>query len=83
MVDRLNMDRDDNGEISAARLEAVLIFQKLARDPALGYYSVLSYYRLMKLPGAPIPAGLEVRLGLKKADTPAQSALPRLRPTKN
>jgi soluble lytic murein transglycosylase len=46
--------------------DAIPIFQKLVRDPALGYYSMLAYYRLSALPGAQVPAGIEVRLGLKK-----------------
>ena len=48
--------------------EAIPILQKLVRDPALGYYSMLAYYRLGSVPGAKIPAIVEIRLGLKKAD---------------
>jgi soluble lytic murein transglycosylase len=47
--------------------EAIPILQKLVRDPAIGYYSVLAYYRLQSLPSAPLPAGIETRLGLKKS----------------
>lgn len=47
--------------------EAVPLFQSLVRDPAIGYYAVLSYYRLTSIPGAKLPSGIETRLGLKKS----------------
>ena len=48
--------------------EAIPILQKLVRDPAIGYYSILSFYRLLSVPGAKLPPGIEVRLGLKTTD---------------
>lgn len=55
---------------------AIPQFQSLARDPAIGYYSVLSYYRLKSIPGAVLPAGVESRLGLKKSDSGDAAAAP-------
>ena len=49
--------------------DATLIFQSLVRDPAIGYYSVLSFYRLLTIPGAKLPPGVETRLGLMKNET--------------
>jgi soluble lytic murein transglycosylase len=49
--------------------EAIPLLQHLVRDPAIGYYSVLAYYRLRSLPGAPFPPGIESRLGLKNNGT--------------
>jgi soluble lytic murein transglycosylase len=48
--------------------DAVPIFQGLVKDPAIGYYSILAFYRLLAIPNAKLPAGVEVRLGLKKTD---------------
>lgn len=56
--------------------EAVPIFQTLVRDPAIGYYSVLSFYRLLEVPGAQLPAGVEIRLGLKKTDASGAAVAP-------
>jgi soluble lytic murein transglycosylase len=49
--------------------EAIPILQNLVRDPAIGYYSILSFYRLLAVPNAKLPPGVEVRLGLKKTDS--------------
>ncbi|HVK62077.1 MAG TPA: transglycosylase SLT domain-containing protein, partial [Bdellovibrionales bacterium] len=54
--------------------EAIPILQGLVRDPAIGYYSVLSFYRLLSVPGAKLPTGIETRLGLKKTETGPQVA---------
>ena len=51
--------------------ESIPIFQTLARDPSLGYYSILAYYRLSGLPGAQIPATVETHFGLKRAADPS------------
>lgn len=48
--------------------EATAQFQALVRDPAIGYYSVLSFYRILTTPGAKLPSGIETRLGLKKTE---------------
>ncbi len=56
--------------------DAVPIFQGLVRDPAIGYYSVLSFYRLLEIPGAKFPAGVEIRLGLKKTDSSGAAIVP-------
>ena len=56
--------------------EALPIFQKLVHDPSLGYYSMLSYYRLASIPGAKMPIGVEVRLGLKKPGEGTEAATP-------
>ncbi len=48
--------------------EATTLFQALVRDPAIGYYSVLSFYRILAIPGAKFPTGIETRLGLKKSE---------------
>ena len=56
--------------------EAIPIFQKLVRDPAIGYYAMLSYYRLTSIPGAKMPAGIEVRLGLRKPGENGEVATP-------
>ncbi len=48
--------------------EAVPLFQGLVKDPAIGYYSILAFYRLLAIPNAKFPPGIEVRLGLKKTD---------------
>ena len=56
--------------------EAVPIFQKLVRDPSIGYYAMLSYYRLTSIPGAKMPPGIEVRLGLKKPGEGGEAATP-------
>jgi soluble lytic murein transglycosylase len=48
--------------------EAITQLQTLVRDPSLGFYAVLSYYRLTQIPGGTLPPGVEVRLGIKKAD---------------
>ena len=48
--------------------EAIPIFQKLARDPSIGYYAILSYYRLRSIPGATVPGEVEARWGLKKTE---------------
>lgn len=47
---------------------AIPIFQKLARDPSLGYYSMLAYHRLLAIPDAKVPEEVETRLGLRRAD---------------
>lgn len=57
-------------------VESVPLFQQLVRDPSLGYYSVLAYYRLLAIPGAKLPAGIESRLGLKKVETTQVAAAP-------
>ena len=49
--------------------EAINQLSALARDPAVGYYALLSYFRLQTIPGAKMPAGLEMHLGLKKSGT--------------
>ncbi len=49
--------------------EAIPLLQTLVRDPAIGYYSVLSFYRLLSIPGAKLPTGIETRLGLKKSES--------------
>ena len=46
--------------------EAVPLFQKLVRDPAVGYYSLASYYRLSSIPQAKVPPGVEARFGLAR-----------------
>jgi soluble lytic murein transglycosylase len=51
--------------------EAVKEFQALARDPAIGYYSLLAYYRILSIPGAKPAPGVEARLGMKKSDSGA------------
>jgi soluble lytic murein transglycosylase len=51
------------------KAEAISIFQSLVRDPAIGYYSILAYYRIQQTPGASLPLGVETRLGLKKGDS--------------
>jgi soluble lytic murein transglycosylase len=51
--------------------EAVTIFQTLARDPSTGYYALVAYQRLLATPGGSPPAGLEVRLGLKRQEATA------------
>ncbi len=51
--------------------EAVAIFQSLARDPSTGYYALVAYQRLLATPGGSLPAGLEVRLGLKRQESSA------------
>lgn len=48
--------------------EATNQFQTLVRDPAIGYYAVLSFYRILAIPGAKLPSGIETRLGLKKTE---------------
>lgn len=48
--------------------DAVPIFQKLARDPSLGYYSILAYHRLLGIPGAAMPVEVESRMGLRRAE---------------
>ncbi|RYZ69544.1 MAG: lytic murein transglycosylase, partial [Proteobacteria bacterium] len=53
---------------------AIPVFQNLVRDPAIGYYSVLAFYRLLSVPGAKLPPGIETRLGLKKAEGPNATA---------
>lgn len=55
--------------------EATENFYTLIRDPAIGYYAVTSYYRLLSIPGAKLPPGIESRLGLKKTDN-SPSATP-------
>lgn len=45
--------------------EAIPVLQKLAQDPALGYYAFLAYYRLQSLPDASIPNGVATVFGLK------------------
>lgn len=47
--------------------EAVSIFQKLALDPAIGYYAILAYERLHHLPGAvaTLPPIFDYRWGLR------------------
>lgn len=47
--------------------EAAVLFQELVRDPALGFYAVASYYRLLSIPDAKVPTSVEIRLGLRKA----------------
>lgn len=47
---------------------AIPIFQKLAKDPSIGYYSMLAYHRLLAIPGASVPTEVETRLGLKRVD---------------
>jgi soluble lytic murein transglycosylase len=54
--------------------ESIPIFQTLARDPSLGYYSILAYYRLTAMPGAPIPATVETHFGLKRPADPNAKA---------
>jgi soluble lytic murein transglycosylase len=49
--------------------EAIPLFQQLVRDPSIGYYAIASYYRLLSIPGAKLPAGVEARLGLRKPET--------------
>ena len=56
--------------------EAVPIFQGLVKDPAIGYYSILAFYRLLAIPDAKLPAGVEVRLGLKKTDANGATIAP-------
>jgi soluble lytic murein transglycosylase len=56
--------------------EAVPIFQNLVKDPAIGYYSILSFYRLLSIPDAKLPPGIEVRLGLKKSDAAGTPSTP-------
>lgn len=56
--------------------EAVPIFQALVRDPAIGYYSVLAFYRLLDIPGAKFPPGVEIRLGLRKTDASGAAVAP-------
>ena len=56
--------------------DAVPIFQTLVRDPAIGYYSVLAFYRLREVPGAKLPAGVEIRLGLRKTDASGATLAP-------
>ena len=46
--------------------DAIPLFEKLTRDPAVSYYSLAAYYRLTGIPGAKVPAGVEMRFGLKK-----------------
>jgi soluble lytic murein transglycosylase len=46
--------------------EAIPLFEKLVRDPAVGYYSLASYYRLTGIPNAKVPAGVEARFGLAR-----------------
>jgi soluble lytic murein transglycosylase len=48
--------------------EARPLFQGLARDPSIGYYSVVAYYRLASLPGAPVGKAKD-EMG-KKSDHP-------------
>jgi soluble lytic murein transglycosylase len=50
--------------------QAVPVFQNLAKDPSFGYYAMLSYYRLVSIPGSKLPPGVESRLGLRKAGDP-------------
>lgn len=47
---------------------AIPIFQKLARDPSLGYYSMLAYHRLRAIPDAKVPEEVETRLGLRRVE---------------
>ena len=47
--------------------EALPILQSLVKDPAIGYYAILSYYRISLLPGGALPVGVEARLGFKKS----------------
>lgn len=49
--------------------EASTLLQSLARDPSIGYYAMLSYYRLLSLPGVKMPAEVDARLGLKRGDS--------------
>jgi len=56
--------------------DAVPIFQSLVKDPAIGYYSILAFYRLLAIPDAKLPAGVEVRLGLKKTDAKGATIAP-------
>lgn len=54
--------------------EAVPILQTLARDPALGYYAILAYYRLTSLPGASLPPSFETKFGLSQEELKAAAA---------
>lgn len=45
--------------------EAQNAFQALVRDPSIGYYAMLAYYRLQTIPGAKVSPEVEARLGLK------------------
>jgi soluble lytic murein transglycosylase len=56
--------------------EAVPLFQGLVKDPAIGYYSILAFYRLLAIPDAKFPPGVEVRLGLKKTDASGATLAP-------
>jgi soluble lytic murein transglycosylase len=47
--------------------EAIPILQNLVKDPAIGYYAILSYYRLAQAPSGSMPPGIEARLGFKKS----------------
>lgn len=48
--------------------EAIPVFQSLARDPSLGYYAILSYYRLAALDQAHVPPVVEMHFGLKHGE---------------
>ena len=51
--------------------EAVKEFQALARDPSIGYYALVAYYRILSIPGAKPDPGIESRFGMKKSDSGA------------
>ena len=58
--------------------EAVPLLETLVKDPSLGYYSMLAYYRLQSIPKAKLPDGIEQRLGLKRGEangTPSASSV--------
>ncbi len=48
--------------------EAIPVFQGLAVDPSLGYYAILSFYRLQSLPGTPVPLLADIHFGVKRPD---------------
>lgn len=54
--------------------EAIPLFQTLARDPSLGYYAILSFYRLTEITGAQIPPTVETYFGLRRAEAPTGKA---------
>ena len=52
--------------------EATALFERLVQDPSVSFYALVSYYRLLGLPGAKVPAAFETRIGLAKRADGAQ-----------
>jgi soluble lytic murein transglycosylase len=84
LVSSDNVAQDRIGYWSAMSLlkmnrgqEAAPHFMALAKDPSIGYYALLSYYRLLAIPGVKIPQEVEARWGLKRGDaaTPSEDEL--------